>query len=108
MEKPRPAKPSDPAHLTLEAWSQGMMVGTLVFMIMMTIANMRRKVLLHKLILIEVRRLALPLHVRLINTRYIIAHHRRSQWFLHLFRTSTLRLVSLIDSNWHDHLVEFT
>jgi hypothetical protein len=55
MEKPRPAKPSDPAHLTLEAWSQGMMVGTLVFMIMLTIANMRRKVLLHKLILIEVR-----------------------------------------------------
>jgi hypothetical protein len=55
MEKPRPAKPSDPAHLTLEAWSQGMMVGTLVFMIMLTVANMRRKVLLHKLILIEVR-----------------------------------------------------
>lgn len=55
MEKPRPAKPSDPAHLTLEAWSQGMMVGTLVFMIMLTIANMRRRVLLHKLILVEVR-----------------------------------------------------
>jgi hypothetical protein len=31
------------------------MVGTLVFMIMLTVANMRRKVLLHKLILIEVR-----------------------------------------------------
>ena len=66
--KPRPTKPSDPAHLTLEAWSQGMMVGTLVFMIMLTIANMRRKVLLHKLILIEVRRPILSHRRRLINT----------------------------------------
>lgn len=51
----RPAKPSDPDPLTLEAWSQGMMLGTLVFMIMLTVANMRRRVLLHKLILVEVR-----------------------------------------------------
>lgn len=50
----RPEKPTDPAHLTLEAWSQGAMVGTLVFMAMLTVANMRRKVLLHKLILVEV------------------------------------------------------
>jgi hypothetical protein len=68
VEKPRPAKPSDPAHLTLEAWSQGMMVGTLVFMIMLTIANMRRNVLLNKLILIEVRRSTPPLFSRLVNT----------------------------------------
>jgi hypothetical protein len=67
MNKPRPAKPSDPAHLTLEAWSQGMMVGTLVFMIMLTIANMRRRVLLHKLILIEVRCTAPPPSVCLVN-----------------------------------------
>lgn len=53
-ELDRPAKPSNPAHLTLEAWSQGMMVGTLVFMIFLTVANMRRRVLLHKLILVEV------------------------------------------------------
>lgn len=50
------AKPSNTADLTLEAWSQGMMVGTLVFMTMLTVANMRRRVLLHKLILLEVRR----------------------------------------------------
>lgn len=51
----QPGKPSNPDHPTLEAWSQGMMVGTLVFMIMLTVANMRRRVILHKLILVEVR-----------------------------------------------------
>jgi hypothetical protein len=48
-------KPTNPDHLTLEAWSQGMMVGALVIMSMITIANMRAGVLLHKLILLEVR-----------------------------------------------------
>ncbi|KAL1304487.1 hypothetical protein AAFC00_003477 [Neodothiora populina] len=46
-------KPSDPAGLTLEAWAQGFMVGSLVMMACITVANMRRKVVLHKLILIE-------------------------------------------------------
>jgi hypothetical protein len=40
----------------LEGWSEGFMVGALVIMACITIANMRRKVLLHKLILIEVSR----------------------------------------------------
>lgn len=39
----------------LESWSQGFLVGSLLIMAAITIANMRRKVLLHKLILIEVR-----------------------------------------------------
>lgn len=55
-----PTKPSDPAQLTLEAWSQGMMVGALVFMVVLTVANMRRKTMLHKLILIEVQDFNLP------------------------------------------------
>ena len=38
----------------LEGWAQGFMVGALVIMACITIANMRRKVLLHKLILVEV------------------------------------------------------
>jgi len=46
-------KPSDPGKLTLEAWSQGFMVGALIIMCGVTLANMRRGVLLHKLILIE-------------------------------------------------------
>lgn len=43
-----------PDALILEGWAQGFMVGTLVFMAAITVANMRRRVLLHKLILAEV------------------------------------------------------
>jgi hypothetical protein len=48
-------KPTDPNGLILESWAQGFMVGSLVIMSCITLANMRRGVLLHKLILIEVR-----------------------------------------------------
>ncbi|EDU46338.1 conserved hypothetical protein [Pyrenophora tritici-repentis Pt-1C-BFP] len=44
-------KPSDPEELILEAWAQGYLVGALVIMSFITLANMRRGVLLHKLIL---------------------------------------------------------
>ncbi len=44
----------DRAALVLEAWSQGLMTGSLVIMAAVTIANMRPGVLLHKLILLEV------------------------------------------------------
>ncbi|KAK5310208.1 hypothetical protein LTR70_009650 [Exophiala xenobiotica] len=46
-------KPSDPNGLVLEAWAEGFMIGSLIIMTCITIANMRRGVLLHKLILIE-------------------------------------------------------
>ena len=46
-------KPTDPAALTLEAWAEGYMVGSLIIMSCITLANMRRGVLLHKLILLE-------------------------------------------------------
>jgi hypothetical protein len=52
-------KPSVAVKLTLEAWSQGFMVGALIIMCGITLANMRRGVLLHKLILLELV-LALP------------------------------------------------
>ena len=39
----------------VEAWSEGYMVGSLIILILITLANMRPGVLLHKLILIEVR-----------------------------------------------------
>lgn len=48
-------KPTDPHGLVLEAWAQGFMVGALIIMSCITLANMRRGVLLHKLILLEVR-----------------------------------------------------
>lgn len=47
-------KPLLPNKLTLEAWSQGFMIGALFIMCGITLANMRRGNLLHKLILIEV------------------------------------------------------
>jgi hypothetical protein len=47
-------KPTSTNGLILEAWAQGFMVGSLIIMSCITLANMRRRVLLHKLILIEV------------------------------------------------------
>ena len=47
-------KPTNPDGLILEAWAQGYMVGSLIIMACITISNMRRGVLLHKLILLEV------------------------------------------------------
>jgi hypothetical protein len=43
-----------PNALILEAWGEGCMLGALMIMICLTIANMRKGVLLHKLILLEV------------------------------------------------------
>jgi hypothetical protein len=42
------AKPTNPDELILEAWAQGYLVGSLVIMSFITLANMRRGVLLHK------------------------------------------------------------
>jgi hypothetical protein len=42
------AKPTDPNGLVLEAWAQGYMVGSLIIMACITIANMRKGVMLHK------------------------------------------------------------
>lgn len=54
----------------LESWSQGFMVGALVIMACITVANMRRGVLLHKLILVEVRRsLCIETHAKEADNR---------------------------------------
>lgn len=47
-------RPTSPDGLVLEAWAEGFMLGSLIIMTCITVANMRRGVLLHKLILIEV------------------------------------------------------
>ncbi|CAK3836217.1 hypothetical protein DOTSEDRAFT_72605 [Lecanosticta acicola] len=46
-------KPADGTGLTIEAWAEGYMVGSLIIMACLAVANMRRKVLLHKLIVME-------------------------------------------------------
>lgn len=48
------SKPTDPNALILEAWAQGCMVGSIMIMLCITVSNIRRGVLLHKLILLEV------------------------------------------------------
>jgi hypothetical protein len=40
--------PTNPSELVLEAWAMGYLVGSLVIMGFITLANMRRGVLLHK------------------------------------------------------------
>ncbi|KAK6444349.1 acetyl-CoA synthetase [Trichoderma asperellum] len=46
-------RPTSPNGLILEAWSQGLMVGSLFVMAAIVISNMRKRILLHKLILAE-------------------------------------------------------
>lgn len=54
MSADRIVKPTHPDALILEAWGQGFMVGSLLIMAAITVANMRSHVLLHKLIFAEV------------------------------------------------------
>ncbi|KAH6623673.1 hypothetical protein F5144DRAFT_632971 [Chaetomium tenue] len=84
-------KPSVPGKLTLEAWSQGFMVGALIIMWGITLANMRRGVLLHKLILLELL-LAIP------NGFFIFFDPPAWGWFL----SST---VILLITSWTLHNV---
>jgi hypothetical protein len=46
-------KNAEDEDFVLESWSEGFMVGALIIMACITVANMRKKVLLHKLILLE-------------------------------------------------------
>jgi hypothetical protein len=85
-----------PNGLLLEAWSQGFMVGALLIMAGITVSNMRRGVLLHKLILIEVRSLSELQKIVSTNT-VVAAYFRNAAWYFHISRTSCLRLVSLSD-----------
>lgn len=41
-------KPSDRNSLVVESWSQGLLVGSLIILSFVTVANMRKGVLLHK------------------------------------------------------------
>lgn len=48
-------RPTTPDGLVLEAWGQGLMVGSLIIMAAITLSNMKKHSLLHKLIFAEVR-----------------------------------------------------
>jgi hypothetical protein len=47
-------RPTNPDGLVLEAWGQGFMLGSLLIMAAITVCNMKKHILLHKLILAEV------------------------------------------------------
>lgn len=50
------SKPTEADALILEAWGQGLMVGSLLIMAAITLSNMKSHILLHKLIFAEVRK----------------------------------------------------
>ena len=54
MLEKRQSRPTDPDGLVLEAWGQGLMFGSLLVMAAVTVANIKKHVLLHKLIFAEV------------------------------------------------------
>lgn len=90
-------KPTDPTGVTLESWAQGFLVGSLMVMAGITFANMRKHVLLHKLILIEVstsrHHLAYILRpsMQSDNTPALLGH---AAWYIHVCRAPNLQLVS--------------
>lgn len=89
-------KPSTPALLTLEAWSQGFMVGALVIMAGITLANMRSGVLLHKLIMLEVSGTVYRSAYKPGCLPWPKARSGCTERFLRLLRSSGLGLVSLL------------
>ncbi|KAL4895043.1 hypothetical protein BDV59DRAFT_200299 [Aspergillus ambiguus] len=68
-------RPTDPDSLVLEAWGQGLMVGSLVVMALITVANMKRRILLHKLIFAELL-LAIP------HGTFVFPHPPVYGWYL--------------------------
>ncbi|KAF9882611.1 hypothetical protein FE257_005963 [Aspergillus nanangensis] len=50
---PYTIRPTSPDSLVLEAWGQGYMFGSLLVMIAITMANIKKAILLHKLIVVE-------------------------------------------------------
>src|SRR5258706_8537548 len=85
----------------LEGWGEGFMLGALFIMAVLTIANMRKGVLLHKMILLEASFLTSLLLFLLINAvtvchepRYILLHGFSGLRLLSfIYRRSTLLLV---------------
>ncbi|KAJ5283375.1 hypothetical protein N7505_001355 [Penicillium chrysogenum] len=53
MDDRHVSRPTEPHGLVLEAWGQGLMVGSLLIMAAVTFANMKKRILLHKLIFAE-------------------------------------------------------
>ncbi|RMZ83757.1 hypothetical protein DV738_g879, partial [Chaetothyriales sp. CBS 135597] len=81
---------ASPEDLILEGWSQGFLVGSLIIMAAITIANMRRRVLLHKLILLEQL-------MAMCHGTFCFMHFKGYGWYLS--GTATLLYLSWIVHN---------
>lgn len=71
-------KPTTPEGLVLEAWSQGFMVGSIIMLAFITMANMRKGVLLHK---VRIKLLPPGLQWADINLQLVLLevhHHERN------------------------------
>ncbi|KAJ5089889.1 hypothetical protein N7532_008573 [Penicillium argentinense] len=71
----RVVRPTDPDGLVLEAWGQGLMVGSLLIMAAITVANMKKHILLHKLIFAE-------LILAMAHGTFMFAHEPAYGWYL--------------------------
>lgn len=71
----RVTRPTNPDGLVLEAWGQGLMVGSLLVMAAVTVSNMEKHNLLHKLILAE-------LVLAMGHGTWIFAHEPAYGWYL--------------------------
>ncbi|KAK4870825.1 hypothetical protein LT330_000062 [Penicillium expansum] len=69
------SKPSEADALILEAWGQGLMVGSLLIMAAITLANMKSHILLHKLIFAE-------LILAMAHGTFIFPHEPVYGWYL--------------------------
>ena len=86
-------KPQDVEGAIIEAWAQGYMIGSLIIMACIAFSNMRRGVLLHKIIVIEVWNLP-PRNAFTYQTfaltREPAAGVRYVSWHLYIHKTGCL------------------
>lgn len=109
-ESERVSRPTEPDALVLEAWGQGLLVGALLVMFAITIANMRKRVLLHKLILAEVSMNSVFFKRQQYTNQviFLIALPGHVPRNLDLHTPTRIRMVSLRDSDRIKRLLEFT
>lgn len=98
-------KPDTVEGLVLESWAQGLLVGAFVIMAGITVANMRKGVLLHKLILIEVRSISSRLPAwKLTDT---IANLGHASWNIYICEWSGIWMVSFLHGHLPQHLMGY-
>lgn len=98
-------RPVGEPALILEAWSQGLMTGSIVIMAAVTYANMRPGVLLHKLILLEV--VLPPSTWSTFINHFLIVDSGPSPRNIHICPGPCVRVVSGRIRNWIDYILVF-